>query len=319
MIKSMAVLTSGGDSPGMNAAIRAVVRTGLKHNLKMYMVSFGFKGLVDGSIKMADRDSVKDIINRGGTIIGSTRLPEFKELAVQQKAIDNLRKHKIDSLVCIGGDGTYQGALALSRLGFPTVALPATIDNDVASTDYTIGFDTCLNTIIDCIDKLRDTTSSHQRCSLIEVMGRQCGDLAIFSGIAEGVELVMDYTHRPEEVDIIKILSELKRKKKRHAIMLVSENLVDVHELADHITQETGFETKAEVLGRLQRGGSPTAFDRVLASRLGSRAAEILIRGQSGRCIGMVNNQIRDYDIEESLTLKKPDRTALYQLLDTLK
>lgn len=319
-VKSIAVLTSGGDAPGMNAALRAVVRSALKHGLEVFFVNDGYKGLVEGDIHpVIDRNFVKDIINRGGTIIQSGRLPEFAKIEVQKKAVLQLKRRNIDSLIAIGGDGTYRGLLALSKLGVHCVGIPGTIDNDIASTDYTIGFDTCLNTICDCVDKIRDTSSSHQRCSLIEVMGRHCGDLAVFSGIAEGVEAVITYDYRIPEEEFINDLRELERKKKHHAIILISENLLDINELAAKINRETGFECKTEVLGRLQRGGKPSAFDRILASKLGNHAVETLIQGRYCRVTGIIANEVKDIDINEALSMSRDRKENLTRLLDILR
>lgn len=319
-VKSIAVLTSGGDAPGMNACLRAVVRSALKHGLEVFFVNDGYRGLVEGDIHpVIDRNFVKDIINRGGTIIQSGRLPEFAKPEIQKKAIQQLKRRNIDSLVAIGGDGTYRGLLALSKLGVKCIGLPATIDNDIASTDYTIGFDTCLNTICDCVDKIRDTSSSHQRCSLIEVMGRHCGDLAVFAGIAEGVEAVITYDYKIPEDEFMNDLRELEKKKKHHAIVLVSENLLDIHELAKKVERETGFECKAEVLGRLQRGGKPSAFDRILASKLGNHAIETLLAGRSCRVCGVIHNVVEDIDIDEALAMPRDRKENLTKLLDILR
>lgn len=320
MIKKIGVLTSGGDAPGMNCAIRAVVKAGWKYGLEVYGVLDGYRGLVDDDIFLMDRHSVSDIINRGGTVLQTARLREFKEEAVRQKAVDNLRKRGIEALVVIGGDGSYMGAKKLSEMGINCVGLPGTIDNDIASTDYTIGFDTCQNTIVDAVDKIRDTTSSHQRCAIIEVMGNHCGDLALFTGIAEGAEMILTPDHIIPEPEIIKSLKELYVGKKKRAIVIVSEKMYpNIHEFAAKIQAETGFEAKAEVLGRIQRGGSPTAFDRVLASRMGAYAVDCLLDGKGGICIGMVNNKIVDYDIYEALQLPRDKHASMLRLIDILR
>lgn len=315
----IAVLTSGGDAPGMNAAIRACVRTGIRYGCDMFFVENGYRGLVNGDIYQVDRNSVKDIINRGGTIIKSSRLSEFKEVEVQKKAIQNMRNLGIEGLIVIGGDGTYRGALDLTRLGFPCVGIPATIDNDIASTDTTIGFDTCLNTICDCVDKLRDTSSSHQRCSIIEVMGRHCGDLAVYSGVAEGVEMVLSADHQLTDDQIIRRLTRMKDQGKNHAIVLLSENLLDIKELAELIQNGTGFECKTEVLGRLQRGGKPSAHDRILASQLGNMAVKLLLENRGGECVGVRNSQIISYTFEVALKLEREPKQDYLTLLDVLK
>ena len=320
MIKKIGILTSGGDAPGMNCAIRAVVKAGLKYGLEVYGVLDGYKGLVDDDIFPMERHSVADIINRGGTVLQTARLREFKEESVRQIAVENLRKRGIEALVVIGGDGSYMGAKKLTEMGINCVGLPGTIDNDIASTDYTIGFDTCLNTIVDAVDKIRDTTSSHQRCAVIEVMGNHCGDLALFSGIAEGAEMILTQDHIIPEEEIMASLKALYVGKKKRAIVIVSEKMYpNIHEFAAKIQAETGFETKAEVLGRIQRGGSPSAFDRVLAARMGAYAVDCLLEGKGGICIGMVNNKIVDYDIYEALQLPRDKHASMLRLIDILK
>lgn len=319
MIKRIAVLTSGGDAPGMNAAIRVCIRAGLFYGKEMYVVYDGYKGLVEGDIHQVTKDFTSDIINRGGTIIRTSRLPEFKNPDVVAKAVQNLKDYEIDALIGIGGDGTYKGLLSLAKQGVKVIGIPGTIDNDVASTDETIGFSTALNTICDCVDKIKDTSSSHQRCSVIEVMGRHCGDLAIFSSIAEAAEMTVTFDHPISDEVLYSKLRKIKSQRKSHAIVIVSENLLDINEFAKKIEKETGFETKAEVLGRLQRGGSPSAADRILASRLGSHAIELLNNGKAGRVVGIRDNHIVDYDIEEALTMKRDIHKNLLKLIDMLQ
>ena len=320
MIRKIGVLTSGGDAPGMNCAIRAVVRAGLKYGLDVYGIMDGYKGLVEDDMFLMDRHSVSDIVNRGGTILGTARLREFKEEKVRQIAVDNLRKRGIEALVVIGGDGSYMGAKKLTEMGINCVGLPGTIDNDIASTDYTIGFDTCLNTICYCIDHIRDTTSSHQRCAIIEVMGNHCGDLALFSGLAEGVEMIITPDHPIPEEEIIDSLRKLHDAKRKRAIVVVSEKIYpNINEFAKKITVETGFEAKAEVLGRVQRGGTPSAFDRILAARRGAYAVDCLLEGKGGICVGMVDNKIVDYDIYEALQLPRDKHPSMLRLIDILK
>lgn len=320
MIHKIGVLTSGGDAPGMNCAIRAVVRAGLSYGLEVYGIMDGYKGLIDDDMFLMDRSSVSDIVNRGGTILQTARLREFKEESVRQKGVDNLRKRGIDALVVIGGDGSYMGAKKLTEMGINCVGLPGTIDNDIASTDYTIGFDTCLNTIVDCVDKIRDTTESHQRCAVIEVMGNHCGDLALFSGLAEGAEMIITPDHPIPEEEIIESLRKLHDSKKKRAIVIVSEKMYpDIQAFAAKIAEKTGFEARAEVLGRVQRGGSPSAFDRVLAARMGAYAVDCILDGKGGICVGMVNNKIVDYDIYEALQLPRDKHVSMLRLIDILK
>ena len=320
MVRKIAVLTSGGDAPGMNACLRACIRAGLYNNIDMYVVYDGLRGLVEGDIHQVNKDFTQDIINRGGTIIRSARLPEFKDVAVNKKAADNLSDFDIDALIGIGGDGTFRGLQALSKHGIITIGIPATIDNDVGSTDETIGFATALNTICECVDKLKDTSGSHQRCSLIEVMGRHCGDLAMYAALAEGAEGVICVEHPLKEEKLFKKLRKMKAQNKSHAIIIVSENLLDINELAKKIAAETGFEARTEVLGRLQRGGSPTAHDRILAARLSARAVDIIVGSNpESKIVGVKNNEIVDFPIDEAVEMKHRHTHGLRDLIDMLQ
>lgn len=306
-IKKIGVLTSGGDAPGMNAAIRAVVRAGIHYGLEVYGIEDGFLGLVKGDkyIKPMCRGSVTDIITRGGTTLGTARLKEFQEIPMTQKGIDNLKALGIDALVTIGGDGTFYAAERMSRLGMPCVSIPGTIDNDIASTDYTIGFDTAVNTAVEAIDKLRDTSNSHQRCTIVEVMGRYCGDIALAVAVATGAEIVVT---SKETFDIQKILEEAKTCKelnKRHAIFIISENITDVHALAKQVEEYSGFSSRATVLSHIQRGGSPSAKDRILASQFGLLAVEALINGKSNITLGFIDNKFVEIPIKEALQMKR--------------
>lgn len=304
MIKKIGVLTSGGDAPGMNAAIRSVVRAGISHGLEVYGIYDGYRGLYEGKIERLYRKSVSEKVNRGGTFLGTERLPEFQYEEVRQVAIENLNKYGIDALVCLGGDGTYRGALALTEMGINCIGVPCTIDNDVAGTDYTIGFDTALNTIVDAVDKLRDTSSSHRRCSIIEVMGRNCGALAIHSGIAVGAELVItsETGYNPEE--LVETICDA-AKTKRHAIVIVAEKVTNIQEMAKLISDKTPFAARASILGHIQRGGCPTPRDRVLASCMGVKAIEELIKGNGGSCICEINNSLQAIPFKEALEMKK--------------
>ena len=315
MIKKIGILTSGGDAPGMNAAIRSVIRAGLNAGLEMYVIYDGYKGIIDNKIEKVDRRYVADIINRGGTKIGTARLPEFAQSEVQDKAVEILNNYGIDALVTIGGDGTYKGALALSRKGIKCVAIPGTIDNDVASTDYTIGFATALQTVVDCIDKLRDTSSSHQRCSVIEVMGRYCGDLAVYASLASGSDIVISRENPMAEEDLFEEIKKQLQMGKHHIMVLVTEKILNVHELADKITKECNIEAKSEVLGRIQRGGTPVALDRYLASRMGVFAVDTLMNGQTGVCIGIVQNELVATPIEEALQMTNKSNKFIKHML----
>ena len=319
MVKRIAVLTSGGDAPGMNAALRSVIRAGLYHGKEMYVIYDGYRGLLDGDIHQVNKDFTSDIINRGGTIIRSARLPEFKEETIQQRAADILADYEIDALIGIGGDGTYRGLAGLHRHGVKVVGIPATIDNDVGSTEETIGFSTALNTICECVDKLKDTSGSHQRCSLIEVMGRDCGDLAMYAALAEGAEGVICVEHPLHEDKLFRKLRKMKQQNKSHAIIIVSERLYDIKELAKKIEEATGFDTRTEVLGRLQRGGSPSAHDRTLAARFGALAVQTLVDGGGGCVTGSVNGEYITVPIEEAVEMKHRHKHGLRDLIDMLQ
>ena len=319
MVKRIAVLTSGGDAPGMNAALRSVIRAGLYHGKEMYVIYDGYRGILEGDIQQVNKDFTSDIINRGGTIIRSARVPEMKEEATQQKCADILADYEIDALIGIGGDGTYRGLAALHRHGVKVVGIPGTIDNDVGSTEETIGFSTALNTICECVDKLKDTSGSHQRCSLIEVMGRDCGDLAMYAALAEGAEGVICVEHPLHEDKLFRKLRKMKAMNKSHAIILVSENLYDIKELAKKIEEATGFDTRTEVLGRLQRGGSPSAHDRILAARYGALAVQTLVDGGGGVVTASVNGEYITVPIEEAVQMKHQHKHGLRDLIDMLQ
>ncbi|MEH7108171.1 6-phosphofructokinase [Bacillus sp. JJ1764] len=313
-MKKIGVLTSGGDSPGMNPAIRAVVRKAIFHNVEVYGVYGGYAGLIAGKIKKLELGSVGDIIHRGGTMLQSARCPEFRTLEGQLKGIEQLKAHGIEGLVVIGGDGSYMGAKALTEHGYPCVGVPGTIDNDIPGTDMTIGFDTALNTVIDAIDKIRDTATSHERTFVIEVMGRDAGDIALWAGLAGGAETILI----PEEgYDMNEIADRLRKgqeRGKKHSIIVVAEGVCSGVEFAKQLKELTNFDTRVSVLGHIQRGGSPTVQDRVLASRLGARAVELLIEGKGGRAVGIENNKMVDYDIIEALGRKHKLDMDLFKL-----
>lgn len=304
-VKSIAILTSGGDAPGMNAAVRAIVRSSLSHGLEVYGIMDGYLGLIEGNIVKMDRTSVTNIMNRGGTILGTARLPEFKEDAVAQKGVDNLKKLGVDALVAIGGDGTYQGALKLHKMGINCVGVPGTIDNDIASTEYTIGFDTAVNTAVDAIDKLRDTSNSHRRCFIIEVMGRYCGDIAFAAGVAAGADIIITAETGYDEEALMQFVHDAKTENRHHLLIVITEHITDVTALAKRIKEETAFDSRATILGHIQRGGQPTPFDRILATRLGSEAVNALVEGKSGICIGVKDNEVIYTPIPEALQMKK--------------
>lgn len=300
-MKKIGVLTSGGDAPGMNAAVRAVVRKGIYHDLEVYGVYGGYTGLISGNIKRLELGSVGDIIHRGGTTLYSARCEEFKTDEGQQMGIEQLNKFGIEGLVVIGGDGSYRGAKALTEKGYPCVGVPGTIDNDIPGTDFTIGFDTALNTVLDAIDRIRDTATSHERTFIIEVMGRNAGDIALWSGLAGGAETILIPEENYSMDDICDRLVKGSERGKKHSIIVVAEGVGSGVEIGKKIKEATNFDTRVSVLGHMQRGGTPTASDRVLASRLGARAVELLMDRNGGRAVGIVNNQIVDYDIVEAL------------------
>jgi 6-phosphofructokinase 1 len=303
MIKKIGVLTSGGDAPGMNCATRAVVRTALIRGIEVYGVFDGFAGLYGGKIKKLSRYAVSDVINRGGTFLGSARFPEFAEESVRHEAILQMKKIGLEALVVIGGDGSYMGAKKLTEMGYPCIGIPGTIDNDVAGTDFSIGFDTALNTIVDAIDRLRDTSSSHKRISIVEIMGRYCGDLAVWAAIAGGAEYLIIPEHGEfSEANLLAQIEAGIERGKKHAIVAITEHMTDVNRLAKSIEKETGLETRATILGHIQRGGVPTARDRVLASRLGDYAVELLLSGKGGgRCVGIQTNALVNHDIMDAI------------------
>lgn len=317
-MKRIGVLTSGGDSPGMNAAIRAVVRKAIYHDLEVYGVQYGFAGLIEGDIEKMELGDVGDIIHRGGTKLYTARCEEFRTPEGRQKAVDQLNARGIEALVVIGGDGSFRGAEKLTELGYPTIGVPGTIDNDIPGTDYTIGFDTALNTVIDAIDKIRDTATSHERTYVIEVMGRDAGDLALWSGLADGAETILI----PEEdYDMDQVVSRLRRghaRGKKHSIIIIAEGVGSGTEFGRKIQETTNLETRVTVLGHIQRGGSPTGFDRVLASRLGARAVELLLNGKEGRMVGIEKNEIVDKSIPEVLKQKHQVDSGMYKLSQEL-
>lgn len=300
IVKRIGVLTSGGDAPGMSAAIRSVVRAGLSYGLEVYAIYNGYLGMYEGNIERMYRKSVSDKTRIGGTFLGTARLPEFKEESVRAIAIENLKHYDIDAVVCIGGDGTYRGAIGLHQMGIATVGIPGTIDNDIAGTEFTIGFDTALNTAVECVDKLRDTSASHRRCSIIEVMGRNCGDLAIWTAMATGAEYVVC---KETGLDMEHLINTINKsaQSKNHAIIIVAENMVDINYLAKEVSEKTPFQARASVLGHIQRGGKPSARDRVIATEMGVKAVQALIEGESGVCVCINDGKICTRPFSEAL------------------
>ena len=314
-MKSIAVLTSGGDAPGMNPAVRAVVRPACQRGIKVYGVDRGYTGLINGDIHEMNLRSVSDIITRGGTILYSARCPEFKTEEGLQKAVATCKKFGIDGMVIIGGDGSFRGARDLSLRGIPCIGLPGTIDNDISCTDYTIGYDTCLNTIVQMVDRIRDTSESHDRCTVVEVMGRGAGYLALEAGIAVGAtSIIVPEVEYDIERDVIARIREFQKTGKKHFVVIVAEGVGGTAEIAKKIEAETGVESRATILGHVQRGGSPTARDRIMASQMGSRAVDLLTQGIGNRVVGIRDNKIVDFDIFEALKMTKTIDMKDYEL-----
>lgn len=316
-IRTIGVLTSGGDAPGMNAAIRAVVRVGNYYRLKVMGIRRGYNGLINGEMAEMGARSVSETLQKGGTILQTARCLEFKTEEGVNKAIEIAKVFGLDGLVVIGGDGSFRGARDLCAKGLPTIALPGTIDNDISCSEYTVGYDTCLNTVKDAVDKIRDTAQSHERCSIIEVMGRAAGYIAIQAAIACGAEVVLVPEHKWSfDEDVLCPILESKARGKKHSIVIVAEGIGGVIEMAKEIEEKTGIESRATILGHVQRGGSPTVRDRVVASEMGGKAVELLLEGKQNRIVCMRDHKIVDVDIEEGLAMTK---TLPQQLVDLAK
>ena len=314
-IKKIGVLTSGGDAPGMNAAVRAVARTALTSGMEVLGIRRGYHGLLHGDVFEMDLRSVSDIIHHGGTMLYTARSKEYNTPEGVQKAADMCHQLGIEGVVVIGGDGSFRGARDLTGAGIPCVCIPGTIDNDVSSSEYTVGFDTAMNTAVEMVDRLRDTTESHDRCSVVEVMGRRCGDLALEVGIAVGATVILV----PEvpydfQKDIIDRMQFTQKTGKKHFIIVVAEGVGGVTELAQKIEASTGIETRATVLGHVQRGGSPTLRDRVVASEMGYKAVKILESGRSNRVVVVRDGRVVDLDITEALAMTRPFNKELYDI-----
>ena len=314
-VKTIGVLTSGGDAPGMNAAIRAVVRTAINKGMKVKGIMRGYAGLLQEEIVDMDGTSVADTIGRGGTILYTARCPEFMTEEGQKRGAEICRKHNIDGLVVIGGDGSYRGAGKLSALGINTVGLPGTIDLDIACTDYTIGFDTAINTAMEAIDKVRDTSTSHERCSIIEVMGRHAGYIALWCGIANGAEdILLPERYDGNEQMLINRIIDNRKRGKRHHIIINAEGIGHSASMAKRIEAATGIETRATILGYMQRGGAPTCKDRVYASIMGAKAVELLEKGKTNRVVAYKHGEFLDFNIQEALNMKKDIPEDQYEI-----
>ena len=316
-MKTIAVLTSGGDAPGMNAAIRSVVRTALSMGINVKGIRRGYNGLIEGDVFDMDIRSVSDIIHRGGTALFSARSPKFKTEEGVDAAVENCKKFGIEGIVVIGGDGSFRGARDLSLKGIPCVGVPATIDNDIASTDYTLGFDTAINTVLEMVDRLRDTSQSHDRCSVVEVMGRRAGHMALQCGIAVGATAIMVPEVESSVDEVIAKIEKTRETGKQHFIIMVAEGVGGVEEIAKKIQEVTGIESRATILGHVQRGGNPTVRDRVCATQMGYVAVQLLSKGIGNRVIAIKNNNVVDYDIYEALKMEKPLDMELYNIANT--
>ena len=316
-MKTIGVLTSGGDAPGMNAAVRAVVRTAIAKGMKVKGIYRGWNGLIEGDIVDFGVRSVSDIIHRGGTVLYTARSPKFKTEEGMQAAIENCKKHGIEGIVVIGGDGSFRGARDLSERGIPCVGVPGTIDNDIASTEYTIGFDTAMNTAMEMVDRLRDTAQSHDRCTVVEVMGRHAGFLALQCGISVGATAIIVPEVEYNLNDVIAKIKASQTTGKQHFIIVVAEGVGGVEDIAKKIEEATGIESRATILGHVQRGGRPTVRDRVYATRFGYAAVELLAKGIGNRVVGMNHGEIVNYDIFEALNMKKPFDTEMFEVAST--
>ena len=318
-VRTIGVLTSGGDAPGMNAAIRAVVRTAIANGIRVCGIRRGYHGLLKEEIIELTARDVADTIQRGGTILQTARCQTMRTEEGQQKAAAICKKYGIDGLVVIGGDGSFAGAQKLANLGVRTIGLPGTIDLDIACTDYTIGFDTAVNTAMEAIDKVRDTSTSHERCSIIEVMGRGAGYLALWCGIANGAEkILLPEEHDYDEQSMMDDIMECKKRGKKNYIIINAEGVGDSINMAKRIEEATGIETRATILGHMQRGGSPTCKDRVYASVMGAKAVELLMEGKSNRVVGYRHGEFVDFDINDALSMKKEIPAHQYEISKTL-
>lgn len=317
-MKKVAILTSGGDSPGMNAAIRSVVRTGIYSGFEMYGIESGYQGLIEGKLFKMGISSVADIIQRGGTMLATSRSDEFETPEGLRKACNVLEVYGIESVVILGGDGSFRGALELQKKGISIMGIPCTIDNDLGYTDYTVGFFTAVTTVTEAINKIRDTSSSHGRANVVEVMGRKCGDIALYSGVAGGAETII-IPEKPFSIDTVaRKAMEGKKRGKRHHIIVLSEGVGSAYKLAEQLEELTGIDTKVTILGYLQRGGSPNISDRIIATTMGFEAIQALVRGESGLVFGMQGKTVFSLDLVEALNVEKTFSEELYEVLNVV-
>ena len=315
-MKRIGLLTSGGDAPGMNAAIRAVVRSGLYFGMEVYGIERGYAGLIDDNLIKMEMRSVSNIVQCGGTRLRTARCLEMTTLEGQKKALDTLEKHGIEGLVVVGGDGSFRGAKVLSEYGVPTIGIPGTIDNDLEYTDYTLGFDTAVNTCLDIINKLRDTMTSHERISVVEVMGRHCGDIALYSGIASGAEIIVVPEIAFDIAEIVSRINHSRANGKHSNIIVIAEGVMSAEKFANQLQEVTHYDVRPTCIGHVQRGGSPSMADRMLAAQFGNKAVRLLNDGIGTRVVGIRDNKIIDMDIIEAVSMKK---TFNYELYETLQ
>lgn len=318
MIKKIGILTSGGDAPGMNAALVGAIHAGCKLGKEMYVVNGGYYGLIHNDFKKVDISFADNALKNGGTIIKTRRLPEFKEENVRKIAVENLKKEGIDALIVVGGDGSYMGAKALTQMGINCVGCPGTIDNDIASSDYTIGFDTALNTVVEAVDKIRETADSHKRCIIVEVMGNKCPDLTLYAGIATNADYIVTIDQPLNTEDLLKVLNE-KYETQDSAIVLVAEKQIDLNELTKTVKENTPWDTRNDVLAYIQRGGTPTAMERVNAIRMGAYAVELLDKNIGGVCVGLVDNKLSYKEITEALSLERNKHEDMMKVFEYIK
>ncbi|MBQ9266251.1 MAG: 6-phosphofructokinase [Bacilli bacterium] len=319
MVKKIGILTSGGDAPGMNSVLLGAIRAGTNLGKEMYVVYDGYRGLIENHFEKVDKHFADNFYYHGGTIIKTARLPEFKDVEVRKIAVQNLQKEGIEALIVIGGDGSYMGAKKLTEMGINCVGLPGTIDNDIASTDYTIGFDTALNNVVEAIDKIKETMSSHNRCCLVEIMGNRCPDLTLYAAIATNADFMFTIDRPFDGEKLIKELNEMKKNGKDNVMILVSEKIFDLEKIASYIRLNTTWDTRVDILGYIQRGGSPSGMERFNGMRFGRYAIELLDQGIGGVCVGIVDNKLHYYDIYDALALPRKNNDELYKLFDDIK
>ncbi len=319
MIKKIGILTSGGDAPGMNAALLGAIKTADKLGIEAYAIFEGYRGIMEKKFYKIKPNFFDDFLIKGGTHIKTARHPAFRDINVKKEGVKILKEEGIDALIVIGGDGSYEAAQILNSLGVLTVGIPGTIDNDIASTDYTIGFDTSLNTVVEGVDAIVDTIKSHNRCAVVEIMGNSCSDLTLYAGVATNADIIITPDNKYDLDRAIKELKQMKKDKKEYALVLVAEKYIDTEAFFKRVQDETGWDTRLTVLGHIQRGGKPTAMERVNAIRMGSYAVTLLNQNIGGICVGIVNDKLKYYDIDKALKLKNNKHKDLYEVFDYIK